>query len=265
MPQPELNVLQHLEIFAAFKGCVDQGSFLGPFFPFRCRLAERVPVLRLGPEHRVPAAAIPQACEDIIGEVGLREKRGVRSAQLSGGMKRKLSVAIALIGDSRTVVLDEPSSGMDPYSRRSMWDLLLRAKDGRVLLLTTHFVRRCLGRRRRRHCALAPHSPIPRPAQRPFCLRDRHRGISCTAVTAWRVRSDWWRCDRRRGGGGVAAAVGRRPSAGRWTRPTSSATGSRSWATASCGAAARPSSSRTSTVWLAGDSFTGPASAASAR
>lgn len=46
------------------------------------------------------------------------------SAALSGGMKRKLSVGIALIGGSKVVVLDEPTSGMDPFSRRSTWQML---------------------------------------------------------------------------------------------------------------------------------------------
>jgi ABC-type multidrug transport system ATPase subunit len=46
------------------------------------------------------------------------------SAALSGGMKRKLSVGIALIGGSKVVILDEPTSGMDPYSRRSTWQML---------------------------------------------------------------------------------------------------------------------------------------------
>ena len=55
-------------------------------------------------------------------------------------MKRKLSVGIALIGGSRGVLLDEPSSGMDPASRRSMWELLRRAKPRRVLVLTTHYM-----------------------------------------------------------------------------------------------------------------------------
>lgn len=56
-----------------------------------------------------------------IKEVGLTEKRKVWSSALSGGMKRKLSVAICLLGDSSLVFLDEPTSGMDPYSRRSTW------------------------------------------------------------------------------------------------------------------------------------------------
>ena len=50
------------------------------------------------------------------------------------------SVGIALIGGSKTVVLDEPTSGMDPYARRATWDLLNKHKEGRTMLLTTHFM-----------------------------------------------------------------------------------------------------------------------------
>ena len=50
------------------------------------------------------------------------------------------SVGIALIGGSKTVVLDEPTSGMDPYARRATWDLLAKHKEGRTMLLTTHFM-----------------------------------------------------------------------------------------------------------------------------
>lgn len=49
---------------------------------------------------------------------------------LSGGMKRRLSIAISFIGNSKTVVLDEPTSGVDPCSRRSIWDVLLKYKAG---------------------------------------------------------------------------------------------------------------------------------------
>ena len=52
----------------------------------------------------------------------------------------QLSVGIALIGDSKVVILDEPTSGMDPYSRRSTWNILQRNKAGRIILLTTHFM-----------------------------------------------------------------------------------------------------------------------------
>ncbi|KAE8985099.1 ATP-binding cassette sub-family A member 2 [Phytophthora rubi] len=75
-----------------------------------------------------------------IRQVGLTEKRHVLSKDLSGGMKRKLSVAISLLGDSSLVFLDEPTSGMDPYSRRSTWEILLNNRSDRVVVLTTHFM-----------------------------------------------------------------------------------------------------------------------------
>merc|ERR1711988_931942 len=78
--------------------------------------------------------------EHIISEVGLTEKRDVFARALSGGMKRKLCLAMALIGSPRVLYLDEPTSGMDPYSRRATWDLIRRAKKGRVVVLTTHFM-----------------------------------------------------------------------------------------------------------------------------
>mmetsp|Transcript_25624 Transcript_25624/g.41329 ORF Transcript_25624/g.41329 Transcript_25624/m.41329 type:complete len:244 (-) Transcript_25624:3060-3791(-) len=85
-----------------------------------------------------------ESCEDaaseLIRDVGLTEKTNVISKNLSGGMKRKLNVAMALIGGPRVVFLDEPTSGMDPFSRRSTWDMLKRAKERRVLILTTHFM-----------------------------------------------------------------------------------------------------------------------------
>ncbi len=76
----------------------------------------------------------------IISDVGLTEKRHVVSSALSGGMKRKLSLAISLIGDPKFILLDEPTSGMDPHSRRSTWNMLEKSKKGRIILLTTHFM-----------------------------------------------------------------------------------------------------------------------------
>uniref|UniRef100_A0A5F8GHN2 ABC transporter domain-containing protein n=1 Tax=Monodelphis domestica TaxID=13616 RepID=A0A5F8GHN2_MONDO len=68
----------------------------------------------------------------------LEDKRNEFSSKLSGGMKRKLSISIALIGDSKVVMLDEPTSGMDLISRRATWDLLQKQKSRRTILLTTH-------------------------------------------------------------------------------------------------------------------------------
>ena len=76
----------------------------------------------------------------MIEDLQLTDKRKIQSQKLSGGMKRKLSVGIALVGGSEIVVLDEPTSGMDPYARRATWDLLVKHKEGRTMLLTTHFM-----------------------------------------------------------------------------------------------------------------------------
>ncbi|XP_060560202.1 phospholipid-transporting ATPase ABCA1-like [Ruditapes philippinarum] len=76
--------------------------------------------------------------EQMIKDVGLPHKRKEHSSNLSGGMKRKLSVAIAFVGNSKTVILDEPTAGVDPYARRAIWQLLLKLKKGRTIILSTH-------------------------------------------------------------------------------------------------------------------------------
>ena len=58
--------------------------------------------------------------------------------ELSGGYKRRLSVAMALVGGPRFLILDEPSAGMDAQSRRALWDVLATLKRRRVVLMTTH-------------------------------------------------------------------------------------------------------------------------------
>ena len=63
---------------------------------------------------------------------------GKLAMQLSGGMKRKLCVAIALIGDPKVVLLDEPSAGLDPVSRRNLWDVITKTMASRSVVLTTH-------------------------------------------------------------------------------------------------------------------------------
>lgn len=73
-------------------------------------------------------------------ETDLLDKANTRSKILSGGERRRLSVAIAFSGGSKFILLDEPSSGMDAAARRKMWDMLKNAKNGRVILLTTHYM-----------------------------------------------------------------------------------------------------------------------------
>ena len=67
----------------------------------------------------------------MIEDIGLPKKRKNLVDCLSGGMKRKLSVAIAFVAGSRTVILDEPTAGVDPYARRDIWDLLIKYKEGK--------------------------------------------------------------------------------------------------------------------------------------
>ncbi|XP_044533338.1 phospholipid-transporting ATPase ABCA3-like, partial [Gracilinanus agilis] len=77
---------------------------------------------------------------NILTILGLEKKRHTISRSLSGGMRRKLSIGISLIGGSKVVMMDEPTSGMDPVSRRAMWDLLQQEKSKRTIVLTTHFM-----------------------------------------------------------------------------------------------------------------------------
>ena len=68
----------------------------------------------------------------MLTDTGLREKRSSTVDSLSGGTKRKLSIGIAFISGSRTVILDEPTAGVDPWSRREIWDLILKYKQSKT-------------------------------------------------------------------------------------------------------------------------------------
>uniref|UniRef100_A0A8P4GKC2 P-type phospholipid transporter n=1 Tax=Dicentrarchus labrax TaxID=13489 RepID=A0A8P4GKC2_DICLA len=76
--------------------------------------------------------------QQILQDTGLPHKRTSRASALSGGMQRKLSVALAFVGGSKVVILDEPTAGVDPYARRGIWDLLLKYRQGRTIILSTH-------------------------------------------------------------------------------------------------------------------------------
>eukprot|EP00245_Coleochaete_scutata_P012781 TRINITY_DN5005_c0_g1_i1.p1 TRINITY_DN5005_c0_g1~~TRINITY_DN5005_c0_g1_i1.p1 ORF type:complete len:1006 (-),score=193.03 TRINITY_DN5005_c0_g1_i1:975-3992(-) len=86
----------------------------------------------------LPANQIEDEAVELLEKVKLTEAGNMRSSSYSGGMKRRLSVAIALIGDPKVVYLDEPTTGMDPISRRYVWDIIEAAKKGRAIILTTH-------------------------------------------------------------------------------------------------------------------------------
>ncbi len=105
---PSLTCMEHLLYFAALKGLS-------------------------GDEARSQALLMLQ-------KVDLLDKKDYFSKNLSGGQKRKLSVAIAFIGGSRLILLDEPTAGMDVAARRHTWDLLREMSAGRTIVLTTHYM-----------------------------------------------------------------------------------------------------------------------------
>jgi ABC-2 type transport system ATP-binding protein len=79
--------------------------------------------------------------DEVIALVALEEKRRSRYERLSGGQKQRLAVACALVGAPELLFLDEPTTGLDPQSRRQLWDVVLDMKAaGRTVLLTTHYM-----------------------------------------------------------------------------------------------------------------------------
>ena len=104
----DLTIKEHLEMFAIFKG--------------------------------VSSDLIDEEVNKSLKDFQLTEIKDVVVEDLSAGQKRQLSVAISLIGGSRVIFLDEPSSGMDITSRRNLWEILKRQLDQKIIILTTHYM-----------------------------------------------------------------------------------------------------------------------------
>jgi ABC-type multidrug transport system ATPase subunit len=88
----------------------------------------------------VPWDQMRTEVDKLLRDTGLEPKRHAPSRGLSGGMKRKLSIGIALAGGSKVITLDEPTAGVDATSRRDIWQLLANYREGRTILLSTHFM-----------------------------------------------------------------------------------------------------------------------------
>ncbi|KAJ3114327.1 ATP-binding cassette sub- A member 9 [Phlyctochytrium bullatum] len=104
----DLSVEQTLQVFAAIKG--------------------------------IPKDEVEDEITMWLEQIGIPEKRNKKIRTLSGGQKRKVSVCIAFMGGSKVVLLDEPTAGVDPYSRRAMWKIISQNKAGRTIIFTTHFM-----------------------------------------------------------------------------------------------------------------------------
>lgn len=86
----------------------------------------------------VPNDEIEEKSNELLAQVGIADVKDAQVSTYSGGMKRRLSVAISVIGDPRIIFMDEPTTGMDPVSRRDVWSLIQDLKKDKTIILTTH-------------------------------------------------------------------------------------------------------------------------------
>lgn len=86
----------------------------------------------------LPANEIERQAEEKLKQMGLSKVKDHQVSTFSGGMKRRLSVAVAAIGDPQVLFLDEPTTGMDPVNKRNVWTMIQEMKQNRSILLTTH-------------------------------------------------------------------------------------------------------------------------------
>ena len=104
----DLTIKEHLNMFSIFKG--------------------------------VPSDHIDEEVNKSLKDFKLEEIKDITVSDLSAGQKRQLSIAISLIGGSKVIFLDEPSSGMDVSSRRNLWEILKRQSENKIIILTTHYM-----------------------------------------------------------------------------------------------------------------------------
>ena len=91
--------------------------------------------------YSVPKRTLGPRVDYVLERVGLRDEAGRRVGKYSGGMKRRVSIAMALVMDPKVVLFDEPTVGMDPQSRRAIWDFIAELRDGgKTIVITTHYM-----------------------------------------------------------------------------------------------------------------------------
>jgi lipooligosaccharide transport system ATP-binding protein len=130
-----LDVRRHEREIKRRIGVVPQENNLDDYLKVKENL------LVYGRYYDLPRKLALQRADELLDFVQLTEKADSRVEQLSGGMKRRLLIARALINDPEIVVLDEPTTGLDPQARHLVWDRLRAlAAEGKTLLLTTHYM-----------------------------------------------------------------------------------------------------------------------------
>ena len=95
----------------------------------------------IGKMYNLPQTVLKKRTEEILDLLQLTDKKDTLVSKLSGGMKRRMNIAMATIHNPELIVLDEPSEGLDPQSRRVLWDYILFLKnEGKTIILTTHLM-----------------------------------------------------------------------------------------------------------------------------
>ena len=124
----------------------------------------------------LPHSLARERAEKYLKELGLWEKRDLMSRMLSGGMKRRLMIARALVHEPRLLILDEPTAGVDIEMRRSMWEFLKKINaEGTTIILTTHYLEEAEALCR--HIAIINHGEIVEHSSIRDLLRQLHREV----------------------------------------------------------------------------------------
>jgi lipooligosaccharide transport system ATP-binding protein len=129
------NIHLHPKLARQFLGLCDQEETLDSDFNVFDQL------VRHASYFRIPSRVAKERAQSLLEQFGLGEKTREPIESLSGGLKRRLQVARALISDPRLLVLDEPTTGLDPDARRMVWEVLAQARSrGVAILLSTHYM-----------------------------------------------------------------------------------------------------------------------------
>ncbi len=142
----------------------------------------------------------PHDCSGLIGAVGLTGQASTRLRRLSGGQRRRVDLALGLVGRPELLVLDEPTTGLDPAARRQFWGLIRHLADaGTTVLLSTHYLDEAEALASRVAVVAAGRIVAAGPAGDPgrAGCRDRHRelagGRPSRAVSGRPRQPGWWR------------------------------------------------------------------------
>lgn len=130
----DVDGMENVNFYRSLIGYCPQHNIFLPYLTCREHLEF------FGQLRGLPPSKMAEDIQTILEKVRMLEKADCAAKTLSGGMMRKLCLANSIIGNTKLLILDEPSSGLDPESRRDVWDVLLALKKNHTILITTHFM-----------------------------------------------------------------------------------------------------------------------------